>query len=98
MSWNEYQAMLWALWGVLAAIAVVGGWIGVRALHAYRDRRATPLLLLAGGVLVLSVGMPLVWVTMYLGTHDILECSLASMIGLLAGLGLVVASVEAHGP
>ncbi|MGI0053635.1 MAG: DUF7521 family protein [Thermoplasmata archaeon] len=93
MSWAERAALLDLLWAILAAIAIAGGWVAYRAWAAYRVRRSTPLLLLGAGLGVIAVGMPLLWVGMFLATDDPLWCSLVAMAGLLVGVVLLAASV-----
>jgi NAD/NADP transhydrogenase beta subunit len=84
----------WALWAMLGAIAVVGSVVVYRALRAYRARRSTPLLFLGAGLLMISLGMPALWMGAYWLTDNILWCSLLGSIGILAGFVLVLLSIE----
>ncbi len=87
-------AGLWQLW----ALFVLGGAIGYvlvrRALGAFRSQRSTPLLLLTGGLLVLTIGVPLAWTSAYLVSEDMLMCTYAASSAAVAGAALLLVSTQ----
>ena len=56
-----------------------GGSSSHRALVAYRARRSTPMLFLGAGLLMISLGMPALWMGAFLVTQNILWCSLLAL-------------------
>ncbi len=79
---------------MLGAIAVVGSIVVYRALRAYRARHSTPLLYLGAGLVMISLGMPTLWMGTYWLTDNILWCSLLGSVGIFAGFIFVLLSVE----
>lgn len=94
MSGGYSGPLLWTLWTVLGAIAVLGGVIAYRALVAFRAHRSTPLLFLGLGLFTISVGMPGLWMGVYFATSNLLWCSLAAAVAIAFGFGLVLVSVQ----
>jgi hypothetical protein len=93
IDWS-YLPDLWPLWLVYGALAVVGGIVTARAFSAFRQRRSTPLLLLASGLLLFTVGMPVAWTGAYFLSGDMYVCTLSSMAPAVAGAGLLLASIQ----
>ncbi|MDE1819331.1 MAG: hypothetical protein KGJ23_03305 [Euryarchaeota archaeon] len=85
---------LWPLWVLFVALAALGGFLVVRAVVAYRSRHSRPMLLLGLGLAVMAIGTPLAWTTMYFATGDLFWCTAISSGASLAGVSLLVASVE----
>jgi hypothetical protein len=94
MSWTHSSTLLWALWGVLAGVVLIGGAVAYRAWAAFRARPSTPLLFLGSGLFVIAVGMPSLWVVMYVATENLLWCSLFAAGGTLVGFLLVLFSLQ----
>ena len=85
---------LWELWTLFAGVAVVGGIVFYRASAAFRLHPSPPLLLLASGLGVLSVGMPGAWTVAYVLTGDMFVCTVSSSLMTLAGVVLLLSSVQ----
>lgn len=94
MSWGYDGTILWVLWAMLGGIVLVGGLVAYRALVAARTRPSTPMVLLASGLLMISIGMPALWMVAYVATDNILWCSLVAVAGILVGFVLVLLSLE----
>lgn len=85
---------LWQLWLLFAVLAGAGAVLVWRSVAAYRARPSRPLLLLATGMALITVGMPAVWSFSYLLTGDMFVCALSSSGTVLSGAAALVASVQ----
>lgn len=87
-------AAVWQLWAVFAVLAVAGGFVTWRAAAAYRAHPARPLGLLAGGIGLMTLGMPAAWTISYVAAENMFVCTVASSAAVLAGAVALVASVQ----
>ncbi|HEV2165664.1 MAG TPA: hypothetical protein VGS23_01595 [Thermoplasmata archaeon] len=94
MTWSPSSPLLGILWVVLALVALLGGAVAYRAWAAFRARPSTPMLLLGAGLSVLALGMPSLWVVLYLATEDLLWCSLGATTVALGGFALILGSLQ----
>jgi len=85
---------LWELWILFVGVAAVGGVVFYRASAAFRLHPSLPLLLLASGIGVLSVGMPAAWTVAYVLTGDMFVCTVSSSVMTLGGVALLLTSVQ----
>ena len=92
----SYVPELWPLWIVYGALAVLGGIVGTRALSAFRLRRSLPMLLLASGLCLLTIGTPVAWTGAYFLSGDMYVCTLSSMVPAVAGAGFLLASIQSR--
>jgi len=84
---------LWELWVVFVVLAVIGGILSRRAFVAARGRSSNPLLLLAGGLAVLTIGMPVTWTSLYILSGDMFLCTISSSLATLVGVSLLLGSI-----
>jgi hypothetical protein len=75
-------------------VAAVGGLVEYRAVSAFRTRRSPSLLLLAVGLALLTIGMPVAWTSMYVLSENMLLCTSSSFGAALAGTIALVASIQ----
>jgi len=91
-----YVVALWPLWLVYGALAVVGGIVTARAFTAFRLRHSAPLLFLASGLALITVGMPVAWTGAYFVSGDMYVCTLSSMAPAVVGAVLLLASIQSR--
>lgn len=94
MYWTSTGPLLWVLWGMLAAIAGIGGLVTYRALSAYRSHRSRPLLFLGTGLFLIAVGMPVLWMGAYVLTENLVWCSLIAGGAIFLGFAFILSSVQ----
>jgi hypothetical protein len=87
-------ASIWQLWVIFAVLGAAGAFVTWRAVAAYLARRTRPLALLAGGIGLMTLGMPLAWTFAYALTGDMFACTVSSSSALLVGAGALVGSVQ----
>ena len=93
MTHSDYLTLMLVLWSV---VAVLGAVVAAYALLAWRRRKDGPMLALAGGLLLLSVGPAIVWMGIY-GIADSIYTASEACVGLMAvGFGFLVVSVRAR--
>jgi hypothetical protein len=97
MSWAAYLAMMTVLY---VGIAVLGAVVGAYALLAWRRSHQPPMLALASGILLLSLGPAVSWLGVYAIGDDYVGASVGCAGTLLAGFACLLASlrVRAIGP
>ena len=94
MTWGDDTAWTSAVWGLYLLFAAVGAVVSYRAVSAYRSHRTRPLLLLAGGFVLLSIGSPVAWIAAYSLSADLVVCTAMSLLPAVAGVGALLASVQ----
>lgn len=86
----EDMVLLWIV------VAVLGGVVAAYALLAWRSRRSPPMLALAIGLLLLSVGPALEWVVFYLYSDNLYATSMGCAVVLAAGFVCLLVAVRAR--
>ena len=87
-------AAVWQLWILFGVLGLAGGFVTWRAVAAYRAHPGRPLALLAGGVGLMTLGMPAAWTVAYVAAASMFVCTVASSAAVLAGAVALVASVQ----
>lgn len=85
---------LWQLWVLFAVGGAVGFVLVRRSWGAFRLQHALPLLLLTGGLLVLTIGVPTAWTLTYLMSENMLVCTYAATTAAVAGAALLLISTQ----
>lgn len=87
-------AALWELWVLFAIGGLVGYLVVRRAWGAFRAERALPMLLLATGLLVLTIGAPVAWTLAYLMSESMLICTYSASTAAVVGAALLLVSIQ----
>jgi hypothetical protein len=93
MNYVVYVDSMWVMWTLIAAL---GGTVAGFCFLAWRRQHARPMLILATGLLFLSVIPAVMWLGLYTLTDDIYSTTMYCTGVMLTGFALLFLSLTAR--